>query len=354
MTGRQRPLVAGVHGLEHVKRFWTSDLPDDDAVGPHPQGVAHERAQRYLTDTLAVGRSGFEADDVIAGKTELGGVFDGDDSFGGGDLGGQGVEQGRLAGTGTACHQDVAASPHRPREELGHTRRADLPQGDRAGTETANGEVGAVEGEWRHHGVDARSIRQPSVDQRRRPIDPQSQRPHHPLDEAFDGLGVEVDIDALQVAVAFDPHPAGPVHHHLGDVGVGEDGIERSQTVGPGCDRVDEALELGPTEEGHLGPGQALHLAAEAGAVGERAGAGGEHQAMESILQVVGRLARFLRLTQHGATPAGPTGEAEGATGRRRRLGRWRDRHRSQLAPEPRPPLRRRGAPASGRAPAPR
>ena len=33
-----RAVVAGVHGLEHVERFGTAALADDDAFGPHTQG----------------------------------------------------------------------------------------------------------------------------------------------------------------------------------------------------------------------------------------------------------------------------------------------------------------------------
>ena len=36
--------VAGVHGLQHVQRFAAAALADDDAFGPHTQGVAHQVA----------------------------------------------------------------------------------------------------------------------------------------------------------------------------------------------------------------------------------------------------------------------------------------------------------------------
>ena len=37
--GRQAAVVAGVHRLQHVERFLAADLADDDAIGPHTQGV---------------------------------------------------------------------------------------------------------------------------------------------------------------------------------------------------------------------------------------------------------------------------------------------------------------------------
>ena len=44
VRGGQRAVVAGVHGLEHVQRLAAAHLADDDAVGPHAQGVDHELA----------------------------------------------------------------------------------------------------------------------------------------------------------------------------------------------------------------------------------------------------------------------------------------------------------------------
>ena len=37
VNGGERAVVAGVHGLQHVQRFFAADLADDDAVGAHAQ-----------------------------------------------------------------------------------------------------------------------------------------------------------------------------------------------------------------------------------------------------------------------------------------------------------------------------
>src|SRR5947207_15188850 len=37
--GGQRSIVASVHGLQHVQRFFTADLTNDNAVGAHTQTV---------------------------------------------------------------------------------------------------------------------------------------------------------------------------------------------------------------------------------------------------------------------------------------------------------------------------
>ena len=36
--------MAGVHGLQHVKRFFATHLAQNNAVGPHAQCVDHEFA----------------------------------------------------------------------------------------------------------------------------------------------------------------------------------------------------------------------------------------------------------------------------------------------------------------------
>ena len=42
MAGGQRSLVPGVHGLQQSKRLASAGLADEEAVGPHAQGVAHQ------------------------------------------------------------------------------------------------------------------------------------------------------------------------------------------------------------------------------------------------------------------------------------------------------------------------
>ena len=51
----QRALVPGVHRLQHVERLAGADLADDDAIGPHAQGVADEVADGDLARALGVG-----------------------------------------------------------------------------------------------------------------------------------------------------------------------------------------------------------------------------------------------------------------------------------------------------------
>jgi len=57
VDGRHAAVVAGVHRLEHVERLGTAALADDDAIGPHSQGVPDQVAGGHLALSLDVCRS---------------------------------------------------------------------------------------------------------------------------------------------------------------------------------------------------------------------------------------------------------------------------------------------------------
>ena len=44
MDGRERAAVSGVEGLQQVGGLAAAYFPDDDVIGPVPQGVAHKIA----------------------------------------------------------------------------------------------------------------------------------------------------------------------------------------------------------------------------------------------------------------------------------------------------------------------
>ena len=110
VNGRDRPVVAGVHGLEHVEGFARPDLADDDALRAHTQSVAHQVANRHLTTAFDVGRPVFHTHNVWLQQPQLGRVLDRDDALRVWDERGQHVERGCLAGARTAGHEDVEAS----------------------------------------------------------------------------------------------------------------------------------------------------------------------------------------------------------------------------------------------------
>ena len=109
MHCRHRPVVPGVHRLQHVEGLGAADLPDDDAVGAHAQRVAQELALRDLTDSFDVRRARFHLHDVRLLQTQLNGVFDRDHPLVGVDVLRHRIQQCRLAGAGAARDQHVEA-----------------------------------------------------------------------------------------------------------------------------------------------------------------------------------------------------------------------------------------------------
>ena len=169
VTGRQRALVARVHGLQHVQGLTGADLPDDDAVGTHAQRGPHQVADAHLAHPFGVGRARLEPHHVGTGQAQLGGVLDGDHPLVGRDGGCERVQQRRLARARAARHDDVGPGPHRPIQQRGHPRSGDVVEVDRSGPEATDGEAGPVDGQRGHDGMHPRPVGQPGVDDRGAP-----------------------------------------------------------------------------------------------------------------------------------------------------------------------------------------
>src|SRR5262249_28820916 len=78
VDGGQGAVMAGVHGLQHVKGFFATHLAHDDAVRAHTQTVDYQLALHDRTLTFYVGRTALQADYVTLLHLQLGGVLDGD------------------------------------------------------------------------------------------------------------------------------------------------------------------------------------------------------------------------------------------------------------------------------------
>ncbi len=120
VDGRQAAVVAGVHGLEHVERFFAADLAEDDAVGTHTQGVDHEIALADVALALDVRRPRLEPHDVPLPQQQFGRVFDRHDALVVGDEARQHVQQRRLAGAGAARDDDVETACDGGVQEVEH------------------------------------------------------------------------------------------------------------------------------------------------------------------------------------------------------------------------------------------
>jgi len=57
--------MTGIHGLQHIQCFFSTDFADDDAVGTHTQRVDHQLANTNGASTLNVGRPRFHARHVF-------------------------------------------------------------------------------------------------------------------------------------------------------------------------------------------------------------------------------------------------------------------------------------------------
>src|SRR4029078_9299190 len=105
------------------------------------------------------------------------------------DAGRECVEQGGLACSRPAAHDDVAPSSYGPLEQVSHATRAELAQRDRLGTKAPDRDAGAVDRERRYDDVDARAVRQPGVDDWAGSVDSQAERRHDPLDQLIGVAG---------------------------------------------------------------------------------------------------------------------------------------------------------------------
>ena len=57
--------MAGIHRLDHIQRFLTSDLANYDPVRPHAEGVPNQVTLSDGSSAFDIWRAGFEADDMV-------------------------------------------------------------------------------------------------------------------------------------------------------------------------------------------------------------------------------------------------------------------------------------------------
>ncbi len=235
MNGRQRSVVARVHGLQHVQRLFAADLADDDAVGAHTQGVDEQLPLPDRALALDVRRPRFEACDVLLVQLKFRRVFDGDDALTLGDEARQHVEQRRLAGARASADQRIEAGAHAVLEELEHRPRQ-RPDGDEIlgaqafGRKTTDGEQRAVDGERRNDRVDTRTVRQAGVDHRRAVVDAAADAADDAVDDAHQvAIVLERRRQPIQLAGALDVDVLVGVDQDVADRRIAQQRLERTQ-----------------------------------------------------------------------------------------------------------------------------
>ena len=235
VAGGQRAVVAGVHGLEHVQRLAGAALADDDAVGPHPEGVPDELADGDGALALDVGRARLERHHVLLPELELGRVLDRHDPLVVRDERGEDVQGGRLAGAGAAGDEDVQARLDAGPEELEHLGRGgaeadQVVHGEGGGRELPDRDDRPDERQGRDDGVDAGAVGEAGVHHRRRLVHAAADRGDDPIDDPHHVVVVlEDDVRELELAGALDVDLARPVDHDLRDGLVAEERLQRTE-----------------------------------------------------------------------------------------------------------------------------
>ena len=79
MAGRQRSVMARVHGLQHIQRFGSAAFPHDDPVGTHTQSIDHQIPNGDPPLPFDVRRPGFQGNQILMGKFKFGGILHSDD-----------------------------------------------------------------------------------------------------------------------------------------------------------------------------------------------------------------------------------------------------------------------------------
>ena len=204
----QRAFVPGVHRLHHVEGFAAPYLADDDAIGPHAERVANQRADRHRAETVRVRRPRFEAHDVVARQAQLGRVFDGDHPLARRYARRERIEQRRLARSGSPADDDVGATLDGAFEQLSDRRRAQLEQFDRTGSKAPDRDARTVHGQRRDDDVDPRSVGQSGIDDGTRAVDAETQWRDDPLDQLVHAAGGRAGGPCVRARPDARPTPA--------------------------------------------------------------------------------------------------------------------------------------------------
>ena len=234
--GRERPVVAGVERGQQVERLGAADLADHDPVRAHPQRVAEQVADRHLSPALDARRPALEPHHMGLLQAQLGRVLDRHHPLLGVDEARDRVEQGGLAGAGAAADQDAAPLGDRPLEQvvLLAAERAQLDQlpAGRAAWRRSGGS--RATGPSIESGGITTLTREPSASRASTIGLSSSIAAAERREDALDRvaqllLAAEADAGRLDPAAALDVDGVGAVDHHLLDLGVGEQVLERAE-----------------------------------------------------------------------------------------------------------------------------
>ena len=102
MQRAHRPVMTGVHCLQEIECFRSSDLAYNYSFGSHAQAISDEVAHGDLSRAFEIGRTRLKPHHMGLLKLKLRGVLARDDSFVDFNIVRQAVQQSRLAGASAA------------------------------------------------------------------------------------------------------------------------------------------------------------------------------------------------------------------------------------------------------------
>ena len=120
--------MPGVEGGEDVAHFGASTLAEDEAVGAHAHGRAHEVGEGDRAPPLDIGCALDEVHAVRVSGRDFGDLFDADDPLTGGDEGERGAQERRLSASCRPTDEDVGARGDEGAQERPH-RAGQSPTG---------------------------------------------------------------------------------------------------------------------------------------------------------------------------------------------------------------------------------
>ncbi len=102
VDGCERAIMAGVHRLQHVDRFFAADLAEDDPIRTHTEGVDYQLPLPHGALAFNVWRARFQPDDVLLAQLQFRRIFNRDNAFAIGNVGRKDVQHRRFSGTRAA------------------------------------------------------------------------------------------------------------------------------------------------------------------------------------------------------------------------------------------------------------
>ena len=235
MHGAGAAVVAGVERGQQVAHLRAADLADDQPVGPHPQRLPDQVAQRDPAGALDVGRPGHQPDHVRVPGPQLLGVLDDQQPLRGSTALSSAARMRGLAGAGAAGDQErEPGGQHGAQQRLaGGVDGAERAQGRqvvRGGPQHPQRQAGAVGGDRGQHGVQPDpGVGEPAVDVRAGVVEPAAGRDGQPLGEPADGgLVGEAQPGGLEAGSAVDPDRGRAADQDVGGARVAQQLVERA------------------------------------------------------------------------------------------------------------------------------